>query len=538
MSRSDTPTIDAVETQRLKTQHHLDAQKGQAERNKLGQFATPTILATEILEYARQLMPESQPIRFLDPAFGTGSFYAALLRSFPPSHIVQAEGYEIDPHCGNEARKLWRNLPLDLNITDFTRTEPPTTDGELANLLICNPPYVRHHHLSSEQKLALQMRVKQLTGLKLSGLAGLYCYFLLKSPAWMANGGLAGWLIPSEFMDVNYGKQVKHYLLHHVTLVHIHRFDPDEVQFEDALVSSVVMWIKKEEPPPDHQVRFSYGGDLENPRVSQMIPANSLHQIAKWTTLPNRQPSNNSSGVRVENQPKKLTLSDLFTIKRGLVTGANKFFILTRDQISEHQLLLEFLVPILPSPRYLSTNEVKADEEGNPVLKHRLYLLACNLPESQVQDKYPHLWDYLQIGIEKNINSRYLCEHRTPWYSQEDRPPAPLVCTYMGRQTTESDSPFRFIWNHSKAAAPNVYLMLYPKPALEQEIQRKPELLKAIWQILNNIPPETLIGEGRVYGGGLHKIEPNELANAPIDDILAILPEFSTNRVKQLSFFD
>ena len=80
--------------------------------------------------------------------------------------------------------------------------------------------------------------------------------------------------------------------------------------------------------------------------------------------------------------------------------------------------------------------------------------------------------------------------------------------------------------------------MLYPRQALEQEIQRRPELLKNIWRFLKDIPPETLIGEGRVYGGGLHKIEPNELANAPIDDILTILPEFSGKRVKQLSFFD
>jgi hypothetical protein len=538
MSRIDTHAVDAIETQRLKTQHRLDTQKAQTERNKLGQFATPTALATEILEYAKRLIPKSQPIRFLDPAFGTGSFYAALLRSFPPSRTAQAQGYEIDPHYGDEAATLWRDMPLDLNIADFTRTRPPATDGELANLLICNPPYVRHHHLSSEQKLALQMRVKQLTGLKLSGLAGLYCYFLLISHAWMVDGGLAGWLIPSEFMDVNYGKQVKHYLLHHVTLLHIHRFDPDEVQFEDALVSSVVVWIKKEEPPTNHQVRFSYGGDLKNPRVSQMIPANSLNQIAKWTTLPNRQSTNNSTDTSTENEHKKLALSDLFTIKRGLVTGANKFFILTLDQISEHQLPSEFLIPILPSPRYLSTNEIEADEDGNPVLKQRLFLLACDLSESQVQKKYPHLWDYLQIGIEKNINSRYLCRHRTPWYSQEDRPPAPLVCTYMGRQTARNGKPFRFILNHSKATAPNVYLMLYPKPVLEQEIQRKPELLKFIWQTLNDIPPNTLIGEGRVYGGGLHKIEPNELANAPIYDIAAILPEFSANRVKQLSFFD
>jgi hypothetical protein len=42
-------------------------------------------------------------------------------------------------------------------------------------------------------------------------------------------------LIPSEFMDVNYGAAVKRYLLNKVTLLHIHRFDPHDVQFGDAL---------------------------------------------------------------------------------------------------------------------------------------------------------------------------------------------------------------------------------------------------------------------------------------------------------------
>jgi hypothetical protein len=45
-------------------------------------------------------------------------------------------------------------------------------------------------------------------------------------------------------MDVNYGKAVKHYLLSRVTLLHIHRFDPNGVQFADALVSSAVVWFR------------------------------------------------------------------------------------------------------------------------------------------------------------------------------------------------------------------------------------------------------------------------------------------------------
>jgi hypothetical protein len=62
--------------------------------------------------------------------------------------------------------------------------------------------------------------------------------------------------------------------------------------------------------------------------------------------------------------------------------------------------------------------------------------------------------------------------------------------------------------------------MLYPKPALEKALSNKPELLKKVWQALNRISDETLIGEGRVYGGGLHKLEPKELGVASAWNIL------------------
>jgi len=46
-------------------------------------------------------------------------------------------------------------------------------------------------------------------GLPVSGLAGLYCYFLLLADEWVQNQGISIWLIPNEFMDVNYGKTIK-----------------------------------------------------------------------------------------------------------------------------------------------------------------------------------------------------------------------------------------------------------------------------------------------------------------------------------------
>ena len=187
-----------TELTRMLRQSQLDGARTQAQRNKLGQFATPPTLAADILKYASMLLPSDIKIRFLDPAFGTGSFYSALLQQFPHSQIVKAVGYEIDPHYGNEAIKLWSDTSLHLNIADFTQATPPDSDEAKANLVICNPPYVRHHHLNRIEKLRLQQLAQQIAGVKLSQLASLYCHFLCIADASMAVGGLAGWLIPSD----------------------------------------------------------------------------------------------------------------------------------------------------------------------------------------------------------------------------------------------------------------------------------------------------------------------------------------------------
>lgn len=521
-----------LESKRLTLQSRLDSAKTLAERNKLGQFPTPTLLAIEMLEYARALLPSLAHIRFLDPAFGTGSFYSALLKCFAGRRIAAAVGYEIDPHYAQATIDLWRDQALDLRLMDFTHAIAPASNADKFNLLICNPPYVRHHHLTQATKAHLLQAVRRATGLKLNGLTGLYGYFLCLSHAWLAEGGLAGWLIPSEFMDVHYGQPLKTYLLDQVTLLRIHRFDPTDVQFQDALVSSAVVWFKKTPPSAtDRVIEFTYGGTLAQPASTKDIPAAVLRESSKWTHYPR-------ASIGPRSKPSGLKLADLFKIQRGIATGANDFFILSPDQIAERQLPPECFIPILPSPRFLAVDEIKATVQGEPLIDRPRHLLNCNLPENTVKRQYPTLWTYLQSGVAAGIDQHYLCQHRTPWYSQEVRAPALFLCTYMGRQDTGRGRPFRFLLNHSQAAAPNVYLLLYPKPNLALYLDHQPRRIEAVWHALSEIQMETLIGEGRVYGGGLHKLEPNELANAPAEKLLTVLPELSLNLLGQLRLLE
>jgi adenine-specific DNA-methyltransferase len=499
-------TVESIEKRRLKEQERLDSLKSAAERNKWGQFATPPELALSIARYARSLMQDTL-VRFLDPAIGTGSFYSALSQAFPAQDISGAAGIELDPIFARAATELWQGRGLKVTEGDFTRQHPPE---QRFNLVLTNPPYVRHHHLSADDKERLRAKLGQLLYLDISGLAGLYCYFLLLCHDWMEDGGLAVWLIPSEFMDVNYGSTIRRYLTERVTLLHIHRFCPTDAQFTDALVSSAVIVFRKSPPPPDHAARFSFAGSIEHPRTEDQVPLSLLRRSRKWTQFPgNEAPESNG----------ELTLGDIFSIKRGLATGSNNFFILTESEIKDWQIPRRFAKPILPGPRHLIEDVIETSPNGVPKISPQLYLLDCNEPEEKIKSEWPRFHDYLQKGREQDIHASYLASHRTPWYSQEQRPPAPFLCTYMGR-SRNGKHPFRFLWNRSQATAHNVYLMLYPKGQLRDALTKDPKLQGQVFEALQQITPAQLLAEGRVYGGGLHKVEPKELALIPARAIL------------------
>lgn len=515
-----------LEEKRVHLQACLDSEKTSFERNRMGQFSTPSHLAKEILEFAKSQIPQNESLKFFDPGLGTGSFYSALIRTFPKKRIEKAVGVEIDPHYEVPTRELWKDTSLEILCMDFTKLNPPLCDSERFNLLICNPPYVRHHHLGNEEKLRLQYLSKKNCGIQINGLSGLYCYYITLSHAWMKEKGIAGWLIPTEFMDVNYGESIKRYLLEKVTLLRIHSFDSTDVQFDDALVSSSIVWFKNELPSSERTVELSYGGTLLNPQNVITVDREDMWNEKKWKRFLQRR----------KIKKERFILSDFFLIKRGLATGDNHFFILNNEQIEEKKLPIDLFKPILPSPRFLPCNEIFSDNSGSPIIDKVLFLLDCNLPEKIIRETYPELWDYLSEGIDKKIHERYICRHRTPWYSQEKRIPAPFVCTYMGR-TQRGKKPFRFILNNSNAVAANVYLLLYPKPFVEREMKKEPLLKNKIWEMLNKIDMGKMLNEGRVYGGGLHKLEPKELSNVPADEISSLFSTPPKYEMKQGKFF-
>ncbi len=525
---------NAIEVQRQARQAALDSSKSAAERNRLGQFSTPYALAVEIARYVKSIAGNRlRAVRFADPAFGTGSFYSAALAVFGSERIERAVGVELDPAFCDAARDLWAPLGLDVVQGDFTRIVASPCCPVAPNLILTNPPYVRHHHLDREDKERLQALAYQMAGVKVSGLAGLYVYFILLATAWMKDGGYAAWLVPSEFMDVNYGAALKRYLTDRVTLIRAHRFDPEDVQFGDALVSSVVLVFRKTAPPPGHVIEFTFGGTILEPHARASIPLEQVRQSRKWTVYP----SHARNDRRMSKDDHGATLGDLFHIQRGIATGSNKFFVLERREAESRGFPKRYLRPILPSPRFLKATVIDGDQDGYPLIEPQLCVIDCDLPEEFLEVRHPALWEYLKTAEALGIKDGYLVGKRSPWYKQEQRDPAPFLCTYVGRGSDQKQ-PFRFIWNRSQAIGTNLYLMLHPKNGLARMLREHPDRAADVFALLGQVTGYELRGEGRVYGGGLNKIEPSELARISAAAFVERWPGLRSTTQRQGVLFD
>ena len=490
------------EKQRLIAQKHADSLKSAEDRNKLGQYSTPYPLALQMVTQALSYLPDHSPLTFLEPSVGTGVFFSALIRSADRSRILSAVGCEIDDAYGLFANTLWAADGLHYVNDDFIVFAEDVRNHGRFNLLCTNPPYVRHHHLRPDYKTRLQSLIATRLHLQPSGLSGLYVYFVLMADALLAEGAVASWLLPAELLYVNYGKVLRDYLTTRVTLLSIHHFNPDEVQFDDALVSSCIVTYRKASPSGEATCEMTYGGSYLDAREKQSLTFDHLHSLNKWT-MPHFAP--------IVSRSTDIRIKDMLSVRRGIATGANDYFLITQETVDRYEIPILYLKPILPSPRFVHDAVIEANPDGTPVIRDFKYLLDCTASPDEVRRNHPGLWAYLEEGVAKGIAGRALCASREVWYFQEKRAPALFIASYMGRSSESRACPIRFFVNFSTALVTNVFLNLYPTPELNRALGGNRERMLEFLDMLASIPGHCVMQAGRAYGGGLHKIEPKEM---------------------------
>jgi hypothetical protein len=201
------------------------------------------------------------------------------------------------------------------------------------------------------------------------------------------------------------------------------------------------------------------------------------------------------------------TLADFASVMRGIATGANEFFFLTRQQAEELKIPEAMLLPAVGRTRDVPGTFVdqrillELAKSGRPTL-----LFA---PDGRKIDSFPAaVRAYLLKGEQAGLNLRPLIAQRRPWYKMEVRRAPAFLFAYLGRRNA------RFIRNLAGVMPLTGFLCVYPRHS-------DPVFIEKLWQVLQH--PDTvknLALVGKSYGSGAIKVEPRGLESLPIPSAL------------------
>lgn len=480
-------------------------------RKKFAQFFTPFPIADAM---AKWLLGNDQLKDVLEPAFGLGVFSRAILNHKKELNI---KGFDIDENIFNNAKQYFQDIEnVNLLLQDYMFNDWKNKyDG-----IICNPPYFKFHDYDNKNILK---EIETNLKCKLNGFTNLYTLFLLKSIHQLSKNGRCAYIIPSEFLNSDYGKLVKNYLIKSKTLRHIIVIDFEENVFDDALTTASIILCANDNLTD--KVQFSNIQSLQDlskideiitkyPNFSETEQTYSFTELKpdiKWKAYYQKQNS-----IKFKNL---VPFSTYAKVVRGIATGSNEYFTFNFSKAKEFNIDEQYLLPCICSAKDAKTSFfTKQDFEELKKSDKSIFIFNALNPN----DKYINY--YIKKGEEEEINKRFLTASRTPWYSLENRKPAPIWVSVFNR------SGLRFIRNEANISNLTSYHCIYPKQTnLFSEINI--DLLFAY--LLTNTAKQIFDDNSRQYGNGLQKFEPNDLNKGMILD-LGLLDKQTSNEILKL----
>jgi len=518
-------------------------------RRKLGQFRTPEYVADVMANWSVQRGDDV----VLDPGMGSGvltsKMYNIKKTTYGRESVEDMWGIDLSELAvvmTSTALKLVNGEGTPhLNRGNFINTFAEGTQTRIdqrspqsvpmMDAVVSNPPYSRHHELTKGEKEWINTVAESDTTASISKRAPMYLYFYVHAAQFLEPEGRLSFVTPSEFLETNYGENLKQFLMENF---HIHGFaitGPEFSIFDNARTTSCISFLEKKEPgesssstaafvelsewPGTDDILSAIDGNVEGEtdygRVNR-LPQESLDPEEKWTNH-----FNSESTITISNLKP---FSEVADIKRGIATGKNEYFCLSEEDVEDWGLSERYLARLVRRADQLDQfsctqedwNEWRKAEDTVWLLYH-------------VHDEFEEIDDsellaYLEYGSKIGANESYLAQNRNPWYQVDRRDPPEVFATYM------SKNGFQFIHNKTDVRSLNNLHNVY----LSDEYTTTET--KALLAYLNSQIMNRLIGQsGRTYSEGMKKIEPDELKEIPVIDP----KELSSGQVADLRrFFD
>lgn len=203
------------------------------------------------------------------------------------------------------------------------------------DIVIANPPYVRHERIPQETLRALKATYTVVQ----HGMADLYVYFYARALELLHADGVLAFISSNKFFRAGYGKGLRDLLTHQTQAQIILDFG-DVPVFDAAAYPCVVLTIKGR-PAADHTYRgLAANNHIDLEKLNNIFENMALTNLQVQGVQP---PNSNSSDSALKQKLLRMgiPLSKYVNGKmyRGVVTGLNKAFVI--DQLSYDQLIVE-----------------------------------------------------------------------------------------------------------------------------------------------------------------------------------------------------
>jgi len=370
-----------------------------------GSYYTPHNTVRFMIDYLLREQKSYQTI--LEPSAGDGRFLE-IFQTLPG--ITELTAVEIDKEKANDLHKRYPSVPIVHG--DFLHFAENT--GEKFQLIIGNPPYISIKNMTDPSK-EMAKTICEKYQLPTSLMQNMWVAFVLAAVSCLSPGGCIFFVLPMEFLQVQYAEQIRLFLEKQFDSIHILSFQ--ERMFPEIEQDSCLVYLTNAAPRQPH-ILFKIYNHLDSrvPCYESRIERNK--PLKKWTNAILTDEDIDFLNSFDAKYPK---VSDLCDASPGIVTGANNTFILTKKQVKDLDCQ-KFVLPTIPKSSMLNGKLLLTREVIEQLGKagKRIYLL--NLSHTDPSSFSRPLQKYLRdVGEEKNaagieLRERYKCKERKPWY--------------------------------------------------------------------------------------------------------------------------